>query len=40
MDSIKNLKYPIGKYKWSSSQPAAEQKRNLLDVLINFPEQL
>ena len=40
MDSIENLKYPIGKYKWSSSQPTAEQKRNLLEVLINFPEQL
>jgi iron complex outermembrane recepter protein len=40
MDSIENLKYPIGKYKWSSSQPTAQQKRNLLEVLINFPEQL
>ncbi len=27
MDSIENLKYPIGKYKWSSSQPTAEQKK-------------
>ncbi|MFQ3350182.1 MAG: hypothetical protein ACI87X_000975, partial [Candidatus Arcticimaribacter sp.] len=26
MDSIENLKYPIGKYKWSSNQPTAEQK--------------
>ena len=32
-----SLQYPIGKFEWTTTQPSSKEKKEILDVLKNFP---
>ncbi|MGB2341580.1 MAG: YfiT family bacillithiol transferase [Flavobacteriaceae bacterium] len=34
---IFSLQYPIGKFEWTTTQPSSKEKKEILDVLKNFP---
>ena len=32
-----SLRYPIGKFEWTTNQPSSKEKKEVLSVLKNFP---